>query len=135
MADARNVEALIQLFDRIDPTFFNPHPLTPAEARRIASYKGQDVYLWNEQAYGFLRGWDDGHEIPSLGIAVAADAQGKGHGKAMMTKLHEAARSRGARRIRLRVNPDNARAKNLYESLGYVRAGKDRGEDVMFKDL
>src|SRR5207342_3468590 len=46
MAGTRNVETLIRLFDRIDPTFFNPHPLTPAEARRIASYEGQDVYLW-----------------------------------------------------------------------------------------
>jgi RimJ/RimL family protein N-acetyltransferase len=45
------------------------------------------------------------------------------------------AASRGAARVRLRVHHANARARHLYESLGYVYAGKDRGELVMVRDL
>lgn len=126
---------LAKLFTRLDATYFHPHPLTEEEAARIASYDGPDVYLWTEHAYGFLRGWGEGYEEPSLGIAVAPDQQGKGHGRKMMVALHEAARRRGARRIRLRVHPDNYRARQLYESLGYREAGIERGEVVMFIEL
>lgn len=122
---------LARLFARIDPTYFHPHPLTPEEAARIEAYDGPDVYLWTEHAYGFLRGWEEGYEVPSLGIAVATDAQGQGHGRAMMLRLHEAARARGAERIRLRVHPGNQRARRLYDSLGYVESGMDRGEVLM----
>lgn len=109
--------------------------MTTEEAERVESYAGRDVYLWTEHAYGFLRGWDDGYDVPSLGIAVATDAQGQGHGRAMMLALHEAARERGAQSIRLRVHPDNTRARQLYESLGYVEAGEERGEMLMLLDL
>lgn len=126
---------LARLFARLDPTYFHPHPMTKEEAERITSYHGRDVYLWTEHAYGFLRGWDEGHEVPSLGLAVATDQQGKGHGRKMMLALHEAARERGARCIRLRVHPDNSRARRLYESLGYREAGTDREEVVMLLDL
>ncbi len=110
--------------------------MTPAVARRIAAYKGGDVYLVAEAggelvAYGMLRGWDEGYEIPSLGIAVHRDRQGRGYGRAMMTALHDAARERGAMKIRLRVHPENGRARSLYERLGYVDAGEERGQRVM----
>ena len=53
----------------------------------------------------------------------------------MMNHLHAEARRRGADRVRLRVHPDNVAARRLYESLGYVRTGEDRGELVMVVDL
>lgn len=127
--------SLPRLFARLDPTYFHPHPLTREEAARIASYHGRDIYLWTQHAYGFLRGWDEGFDVPSLGVAVASDQQGRGHGRRMMLALHEAARQRGANRIRLRVHPDNVRACRLYESLGYREAGTERGELVMFLNL
>lgn len=132
---AEMAHALDRLFARLDPTYFHPHPLTREEAARISSYDGQDIYLWTEHAYGFLRGWDEGHDVPSLGVAVAIDQEGKGHGHRMMLALHEAARERGAKRIRLRVHPDNSRARRLYDSLGYREAGMERGEVLMLLDL
>jgi hypothetical protein len=53
----------------------------------------------------------------------------------MMANLHAEARQRGATVLRLRVHPDNVRARHLYESLGYVYAGEERGELVMLVDL
>jgi ribosomal protein S18 acetylase RimI-like enzyme len=122
---------LAELFSRLDPTYFHPHPLTAAEAARIAANTGLDIYLMHDHAYGFLRGWDKGFETPSLGLAVATDQQGHGYGRAMMEALHAAAQERGAARIRLRVHPENVRARRLYESFGYHEAGAERGEILM----
>ena len=82
-----------------------------------------------------LRGWDEGYAVPSLGIAVRTSAQGRGLGRLMMAHLHAEAGRRGATVVRLRVHPDNVRARRLYESLGYAYAGEDRGELVMLVDL
>jgi ribosomal protein S18 acetylase RimI-like enzyme len=120
---------------------FHPHPFTPEAARERAGYGGRDVYCVAMAAgvvlgYGMLRGWDQGYAIPSLGIAIHADARGIGLGRALMLYLHAEARRRGAQRIRLKVYPDNVTAVELYRSLGYVyEASLEQGQLVGFKDL
>jgi RimJ/RimL family protein N-acetyltransferase len=136
----RDAQALAEVFSDIDETFFCPHPFTSSEALRIANNLGKDAYtiLLHGQrpvAYGMLRGWDEGYAVPSLGIAVRTSAQGRGLGRLMMAHLHAEAGRRGATVVRLRVHPNNVRARRLYESLGYAYAGKDRGELVMLVDL
>lgn len=131
---------LAEIFSDIDPTFFRPHPFTDDEAMLIANRAGADVYailLDGQQpvAYGMLRGWDDGYATPSLGIAVRTTSQGRGLGRLMMVGLHEEALRRGAAVVRLRVHPDNSRARRLYESMGYRYAGEERGELVMLNNL
>jgi ribosomal protein S18 acetylase RimI-like enzyme len=132
--------ALAELFAALDTERFHPHGFTPGDALRIAAYQGKDVYAVLEKdgrfvAYGILRGWEDGFAVPSLGIAVRTDEQGRGHGRRMMEWLAGEAGRRGARRIRLRVHPDNAAARRLYESVGYRYDGEERGELVMVVDL
>ena len=131
---------LADLFANVDETYFHPHPFTPDEARRIAQQPGRDLFAilvngTRAMAYGMLRGWDEGFLTPSLGVAVRNGYQGRGLGRRMMEELHRSARARGASRVRLRVHSDNSRARLLYESLGYVYRGRDRGELVMTLDL
>lgn len=135
-----DAQRLTELFAALDASHFHPHPFTAAEARRRAAYEGRDVYAVLELdqrfvAYGMLRGWDDGYEVPSLGIAVRTDRQHRGHGRRMMDWLAGEALRRGATRIRLRVHPANAAARRLYESLGYRYAGEERGELLMRLEL
>ena len=135
-----DVRLLAEIFSDIDPTFFRPHPFTDDEALLIANRAGSDVYailLDGQQpvAYGMLRGWDDGYATPSLGIAVRTTSQGRGLARLMMVDLHEEAQRRGAAVVRLRVHPDNSRARRLYESMGYRYAGEERGELIMLNDL
>lgn len=127
---------LAEVFAHIDESFFRPHPFTPEEARQIAHRGGNDLFAVlidgdRAVAYGMLRGWDDGYVTPSLGIAVRNDCQGRGLGRIMTEHLHRAALARGAIAVRLRVHPDDIRARRLYETLGYVYGGEDRGELVM----
>jgi [ribosomal protein S18]-alanine N-acetyltransferase len=120
--------ALGGLFERLRrqgaEAFFHPHPLTREAAAELAVYAGRDVYCVRQigeelVGYGMLRGWEEGFEVPSLGLAIEAAHQGRGHGRCLMEFMHELARQRGAKRIRLRVYPDNVRAVTLYQSLGY----------------
>jgi ribosomal protein S18 acetylase RimI-like enzyme len=106
---------------------FHPHPLTLAQAEwlccqqlrndideyRVAVEDGRIV------AYGLLRGWAEGYEIPSLGIAVRPCCRGRGIARRFMHLLHDVARGRGASTIRLKVYRDNLPALRLYQSLGY----------------
>jgi ribosomal-protein-alanine N-acetyltransferase len=140
LVGAADATALAELFAEIDISHFHPHPMTPAEAARLAAYVGDDVYAVLEDgrelvAYGLLRGWDEGYAVPSLGIAVRTSRHGQGFGRQMMTWLEEEARRRGARQIRLRVSDDNVAARNLYESRGFVASGVERGETVMLLEL
>jgi ribosomal protein S18 acetylase RimI-like enzyme len=135
-----NAGVLGQLLPRIDARYFQPHPMTPGEAARIAGLNGRDLYLLGfvdgeAVAYGMLRGWDEGYTVPSLGIGVRRDRIRRGYGRAMMLALHDAARERGARSVRLRVDPDNLAAASLYRSLGYREGGMERGEILMLLDL
>jgi ribosomal protein S18 acetylase RimI-like enzyme len=108
---------------RGEDRFFHPHPFTAEQADRLCRHDGRDLYYAaiddEVLAYGMLRGWDAGYLVPSLGIAVHPAARGTGLAKSFMHFLHAAAARRGAPAVRLKVYPDNAAARRLYEGLGY----------------
>lgn len=86
-------------------------------------------------AYGLLRGWSEGYEVPSLGIAVHPSARGRGVARSMMEHLHDVARDRGAIRVRLKVYRDNAAAIHLYAALGYRLEPLNDREFLGFAEL
>ncbi|WP_159766928.1 GNAT family N-acetyltransferase [Streptomyces sp. HM190] len=57
------------------------------------------------------------------GLAVADEARGAGVARALVRAAKEEARSRGARRLTLRVLGHNTPARKLYESEGFVVEG------------
>lgn len=66
--------------------------------------------------------------VMTVGLAVAAEAQGQGVGRALMQALcHFADHWGQVLRIELQVYTDNARAIALYRSLGFVQEGVHRG--------
>lgn len=123
-----------------DAHFFHPHPFTEEQAKRLCEYTGQDLYYiavadQNVVGYGMLRGWDEGYEVPSLGIAVHPRIRGLKIGLTLMEFLHAAARFRGAKRIRLKVYRDNVSARKLYEGLGYKFKEEEGPEIVGFFEM
>jgi ribosomal-protein-alanine N-acetyltransferase len=133
------VDSLGELFERLRQAgtedFFHPHPLTANEAVKRANYLGRDLYYVLADGkvligYGMLRGWDEGYDIPSIGLALDASARGQGYGRMFMHFLHAAAARRGAKKIRLKVHRENGRAIELYKSLGY-EFGQEEGEQLV----
>jgi ribosomal-protein-alanine N-acetyltransferase len=107
-----------------DEKFFHPHPLDRDEAHRLVSYAGRDLYYVlagsdGILAYGMLRGWDEGFEIPSLGIADHPSVRGRGYARAMVSFLHATARHRGASQIMLKTHKENHAMLALAREMGY----------------
>jgi ribosomal-protein-alanine N-acetyltransferase len=135
--ESSNVGDLADLLGSVDPKYFSH--ATPEAASRFLGQPA-DIHVLGRiagevVAFGMLRGWHEGYATPSLGIAVRPDREGRGYGRAMMVVLERLARERGATRIRLRVHPDNLRARRLYAGQGYREAGVERGETLMLLDL
>ena len=117
-------ELFTDLRDHGDERFFHPFDLDAASATRLAGLRGRDRYLIAVRAgqilaFGMLRGWDAGFDVPSLGIAVHPSARGSGLGRTMMQVMHDVARDAGATRVRLTVDRANRRAIEFYRHLGY----------------
>lgn len=135
-------EFLLDLAMRKEDAFFCPHAADIETICGIVATKTLDQYLLlvdssNVYGYGLLRGWDEGYEIPSLGLAIHESLRGCGFGRAFMHYLHATAKYRGADQIRLRVHKDNAHAIRLYRSLDYVmkQDGDQPGYMIGFKSL
>lgn len=118
-----------------EDAFFHPHAGDEAGLRAIAREAGDDLYylLVRDRevlAYGMLRGWNEGYEVPSLGIAVHPSMRGTGLGRLMMEYLETMASLRGATSMRLRVHKNNAIARGMYVRRGY-RLTPDEGDERM----
>lgn len=123
-----------------DEAFFHPHPLTREAASELVRYVGEDLYFLVVDGgvvlgYGMLRGWDEGYEVPSLGIALAPQARHTGLATALMHFLHYAARAHGARTIRLTVSSGNHAAVALYRRMGYRLEEQGQGNLLGTLDL
>ena len=57
-------------------------------------------------------------------LATHGDHEGRGHATRLIAEAERRIRERGLPRARLAVEPDNTRARALYEHLGYVVAGE-----------
>jgi ribosomal-protein-alanine N-acetyltransferase len=131
---------LNDLTEARDADFFYPHPFTEDALEAIIRTARRDLYYvlcegTSVVGYGMLRGWDEGYEIPSLGISIHPAARNLGLGRTLMHFLHGAARHRGASKVRLKVKPRNTRALKLYQDLGYVFGLEERGYLVGFLQL
>jgi ribosomal protein S18 acetylase RimI-like enzyme len=109
---------------------FHPHPLTADAALQLADPRGKDLYfvlLDGEDVIGYalLRGWEESYNLPSLGIAIRPDMEGRGLARLLMDFLRHVAIQRWAKKIRLRVGRTNERAIGLYRSLGYALTDDD----------
>ncbi len=111
-------------------TRFDPFPLSPAEADRIVEHCGTDAYFVCVEgesvvALSMLRGFDEGFAIPSFGIFVDDEAQGRGIGRRLTEWTVTEARRRGAPSVRLSVYATNERALALYATLGFVETSRE----------
>jgi ribosomal protein S18 acetylase RimI-like enzyme len=70
-----------------------------------------------------------------LAIATAPQVRGAGVGRALMAEAEARARRLGHAWMTLTVHPDNARAVQFYEQLGWKRTGEAPWTGSMVRDL
>jgi perosamine synthetase len=131
---AGDAPALAKLFEELAADEdaqrnFHPHPLDAATAEEIASYSGRDLYLASFAGnrivgYAIVRGWDEGFEIPSFGVAVAAAERDSGVGSELLAECIRLARERGAETLMLKVHAENERALSWYRAAGFEVVGE-----------
>lgn len=133
---------LLALESNGDSVYFSPHAYDDTTLNQIADDSNQDLHyvLVEDQivlGYGLLRGWNEGFNIPSLGIAIHPNARGKGLATMLMQFLHISARINNATKVRLRVLKKNEKAHLLYSALGYQFEDDDRNEQFLvgFKQI
>lgn len=127
----RHAHELVAFLGRLaaggDARVFHPHPFTSEAVAALAAPGHRDEYVVVTAgrqgpvvAYGMLRGWEEGFQVPSLGIAVDRQWRGLGLGRRLVSHLHALAASREAPAVRLTVYRANAAAVALYRSCGYT---------------
>lgn len=123
-----------------DENFFHPHELSYQGILEevTINYKNYYVFFMDEDnilGYGMLRGWQEGYEIPSLGIIIDIDHRGMGISKVLMDHLESMAQINGAKKIRLTVYKENQKAISLYNKLGYIFSEKNEEELIGIKNF
>jgi ribosomal protein S18 acetylase RimI-like enzyme len=122
---AENIrDLIIPFFNSINDKNFTPHPFDGNQMDKIIK-EDKDLYYFiifenKIIAYGMLRGWAEGYDIPSLGIYIDKEYRGLGIGNMLMNFLHISAKLRGSEKIRLTVIKTNTSAISLYRKLGYI---------------
>jgi len=132
-----DADALATLFARnsvpVAAEGFDPFPLTSEQGRRIALDTGRDGFYLALDANGpagfsMLRGFNAGYAIPSFGIFVDHERQGRGIGRRLTEWTVAQARNRGCPAVRLSVYASNATALALYASLGFSEREREAVE-------
>ncbi|GAA4861326.1 GNAT family N-acetyltransferase [Kitasatospora terrestris] len=129
---------LVQL-SRIDHEIF-PHDAYPFFVlRQLFEVHGERFLVLDcdsrMSGYSLLATTPDGKQSWVLGLGVVPHARGVGHGRRLMVESLDRLSADRVAEVRLSVEPGNAVALNLYESLGFSRvdhrpdyfgAGSDR---------
>lgn len=115
-----------------------PQALSALHARAFAPARGWSagefaallaapgaLLLTRPHAFVLARAVADEAEI--LTLATDPDQRRRGHGRALLDALAEAAAMRGARRIFLEVAEDNTAALALYAAAGYSPVARRKG--------
>ena len=113
---------------------FTPFEFSVDSIKRILSNAVNDkyfgIYISNELAGLYmLRGFDDGYEIPAYGVWISSEFSNKGLSKLSLYHAFSFCKINKIKILMLKVHPENKVAKELYESLGFVKIGIDKKND------
>ncbi|HYI41896.1 MAG TPA: GNAT family N-acetyltransferase [Allosphingosinicella sp.] len=124
-SDAASIAGLLQSQPAEYLRFFYAFGADEAAIAEILKSREKDVYsglFWQGAliCVFMLRGWDEGYDIPSFGLVVAADRRGR----EVLTVAMEAAklisRLAGADRMMCKVHPGNVGATRGALRLGWI---------------
>lgn len=141
-ADAPALSALLLAQRPAYVHFFHPFSFDEATIAAILRERRRDVYMgmfWDDEIAGLfmLRGWDAGYATPTYGILTGEKYRGYGLAPLSLRMAKIIGEANGARRIMLKVNPENTCAKTVFERARFVfaEAEAESGKLIYYFDL
>ncbi len=127
-ADAPALSALLRAQRDAYAHFFHPFDFDEASIAGILCESRRDVYMgmfWGDTLTGFfmLRGWDAHYTVPAYGVLIDEKYRGYGLTPLSLRIAKMICETNGARRMMLKVDPDNTCAKAVFERARFVPAG------------
>ncbi|MGW0158628.1 GNAT family N-acetyltransferase [Mycobacterium sp. NPDC003323] len=127
------LRALTDSLGELDPHYRQESTFTAAQWRRRLRAHAQFAVVVDNRAVGLIAAQRQGAESVYLySLWLDPAARGQGLGRTLVAEAVDWARSQRVQRVTLRVNRDNARARAVYDSLGFrVAAGDPAAPEVM----
>jgi ribosomal protein S18 acetylase RimI-like enzyme len=128
------LRALIATFGTADEQYLVEARFTPADWRRRLRDHAQFVVILGGEPVGMVAVYQESAEAAYVySLWLDPGARGHGLGRRLVAAALDWARRRGVRAATLRMAPDNAAARRVYENLGFteVPTGGAAGEVVM----
>jgi RimJ/RimL family protein N-acetyltransferase len=115
------LRALTDSLGTDDPQFQRESTFTAAQWRRRLRAHAQFALVLDNRPIGLIAAQRQGSEAVYLySLWLDPSVRGLGLGRTLVAEAVRWARTQRVRRVTLRVNVDNARARAVYESLGFV---------------
>lgn len=140
-----NAEELSRLLQSAGPEYsryFIPFKFDRQTIEGILASARRDRYfavcIGGELAgFYMLRGFDQGYEVPSYGVWIGPAYSGMGLASLTLQHAFCFCRANGIKRLMLKVHPDNAKAKKIYERNGFTETGIDAGNNnlIFHRDI
>lgn len=121
---------LLQSEDEKYSQYFIPFSFDSKTLSEIISKAVNDqfygIYIENVIAgFYMLRGFDEGYSIPSYGVWISKKYSDKGLSTFTLQHAISFCKLNSIKKIMLKVHPDNAAAKHIYEKYGFIQTGID----------
>ncbi len=69
-----------------------------------------------------MQNWDDSQTTYLVGFSIFSESQGQGIGKEFLNGIIDILKSENIKKIELTVDPDNEKALNLYQEVGFRKS-------------
>lgn len=126
--DAAELSTMLLAQSAAYSRFFYPFGFDLQTISNVLANQDRDVYMgvyWRSRLVSFfmLRGWNEGHEVPSFGIIIDVEHRGCGLEMLSLDAAKAICRLRGAPRMMLKMHPDNFSARGVARKIGFVQTG------------
>ncbi|MBD2197809.1 MULTISPECIES: GNAT family N-acetyltransferase [Calothrix] len=129
-SDAEKLSDILLKSDKSYIKYFHPFDFQVATIQKILFKSCKDKFFGvvlesglsqESDLIGFymLRGLDEGYTDPMFGVFISQQYSSKGIGRITITHAESFCKFCGYEKLLLKVNPENTRARKMYESLGF----------------
>lgn len=146
ISDAEQISKVLLSSDESYTKYFHPFDFQTSSIKNVIAKSIKDCFFAVEintgnesKNIGFymLRGIDQGYTDPMYGVFISHQYSGKGIARLTISHAESFCKLNGFKKLLLKVHPENFRAKNLYESLGFqfLREDASNKNIVLYKNI